>query len=98
MGDLNNTSDNPVLRDLLDRPDVETAVHADHTLRGRKLIDWIIYRGLECVASEVLPPSASDHPLVRAEFVWPERTIASAPDGAVPSYAKAVTDEETAAN
>ncbi|RKY10072.1 MAG: hypothetical protein DRP66_00590 [Planctomycetota bacterium] len=75
MGDLNNKSDNPVMRALLDRPDVASALDADQTLQGRKFIDWIIFRGLQCVGSEAIPPSASDHPLVCAEFLWPDENV-----------------------
>jgi endonuclease/exonuclease/phosphatase family metal-dependent hydrolase len=96
MGDLNNNSDNPVLRAFLDRPDVETAVDADYMLRGRKLIDWIIYRGLKCVGSEVLPPGVSDHPLVRAEFAWPDTMTACERTEAM--YARAPSDHETTAD
>ena len=75
MGDFNHTIDVPSVQALLERPGVKTAVKAGYAVEGRKLIDWIFYRGLECLNSEVIPPLASDHPTVLAEFVWPKDNI-----------------------
>lgn len=74
MGDFNHTIDVPTVQALLERPGVKTAVKAGYAVEGKKLIDWIFYRGLECLNSEVIPPLASDHPTVQAEFVWPDKT------------------------
>jgi endonuclease/exonuclease/phosphatase family metal-dependent hydrolase len=75
MGDFNHTIDVPEVQALLERPGVKTAVEAGYAVDGRKLIDWIFYRGLDCLGSEVIPPLASDHPTIRAEFVWPSDEI-----------------------
>ncbi|MDB5344117.1 MAG: Endonuclease/exonuclease/phosphatase [Schlesneria sp.] len=69
MGDLNSTSDDPQMRELLARPDVvdaqqETPLDA----RGRKRIDWVLARGLRCRSGQVVENEASDHPALVAEF------------------------------
>lgn len=95
MGDLNNNSDNPVLcvSGPAGRGDGGGCrLHA----AGAQLIDWIIYRGLKCVGSEVLPPGVSDHPLVRAEFAWPDTMTACERTEAM--YARAPSDHETTAD
>ncbi len=69
MGDLNSTSDDPQMGELLAHPDVvdaqqETPLDA----RGRKRIDWILARGLRCRSGKVVENDASDHPALVAEF------------------------------
>ncbi len=73
LGDLNTTADDPQLRDLLATSGVEDAVAkssaeaaAGQDAPGR--IDWIITRGLRCVAAGVREKGISDHPLVWAEI------------------------------
>lgn len=73
LGDLNTTADDPQLRELLAMPGVEDAIAkspAEATARqdveGR--IDWIITRGLRCIAAGVREQGVSDHPLVWAEL------------------------------
>ncbi|HLA86312.1 MAG TPA: endonuclease/exonuclease/phosphatase family protein [Thermoguttaceae bacterium] len=71
LGDLNATPDDPAIRDLLARPDVEDPVGrlADSPPPGR--VDWIIVRGLRCVTAGVRDEGVSDHPLYWAELEWP---------------------------
>jgi endonuclease/exonuclease/phosphatase family metal-dependent hydrolase len=69
MGDLNTTSEDPQLAELLARPDVvdaqqETPLDA----LGRKRIDWVLARGLRCRSGRVVENEASDHPALVAEF------------------------------
>ena len=73
MGDLNTRVHNPLLRSLLDRPDVQTAV--DHRLGEENLIDWIIFRGLVRLNSKIYPVGASDHPALHVELAWPEDNV-----------------------
>ena len=70
MGDLNNRLHDPLLRTLLDRPDVHTAI--DHTLPEQNFKDWIIFRGLVRLDSKIYPVGASDHPTLHVELAWPK--------------------------
>ncbi len=69
MGDLNSTSEDLQMAELLARPDVVDA-QQDMPLdaRGRKRIDWILARGLRCRTGQVVENEASDHPALVAEF------------------------------
>lgn len=69
MGDLNSTSEDPQLGELLARPDVVDAQQETPLdVRGRKRIDWILARGLRCRSGQVIENEASDHPALVAEF------------------------------
>jgi endonuclease/exonuclease/phosphatase family metal-dependent hydrolase len=68
MGDLNSGPRDPQILDLLSQPGVESVLDTnsgDH-------IDWIIVRGLECVAAELVESGASDHPVVKATLRLPD--------------------------
>ena len=74
MGDLNATSDNPVLKDLLANPTVGNPLDQFMPeLRG-KHIDWILTRGLTLRDAGTRELGASDHPLIWAELQIPSST------------------------
>jgi endonuclease/exonuclease/phosphatase family metal-dependent hydrolase len=68
LGDLNSTSDSPTLAKLLARKDVIDAIGQTTGDKKPGRIDWIIVRGLRCVAGGVRDNGGSDHPLVWAEL------------------------------
>lgn len=70
MGDLNTTASDPLMQELLNRPDVQDATGQLQNENGDDVanIDWIIARGLTCIATECRPSHASDHPAYVAEF------------------------------
>jgi endonuclease/exonuclease/phosphatase family metal-dependent hydrolase len=72
MGDLNSQRDDPLLQELLDRPDVTDALADANPAAKANRVDWIITRGLKTLHAEVRPNNASDHPLVWAEFTLPK--------------------------
>ena len=72
MGDLNVTADDPTLAAVLETKGVVDAlsVAAEPPPAGR--IDWILARGLECIAAGAEDHGESDHPLIWAELKPPE--------------------------
>jgi endonuclease/exonuclease/phosphatase family metal-dependent hydrolase len=78
-GDLNSNSADPLLKELLARPDVvDTLKDAPPDARGRAHIDWILARGFKCHSGTLVENDASDHPAVIAEL----ELIESAPPSA----------------
>ena len=71
MGDLNTRPDDPELAGWVDAPGVVDVLAADQENATYDRIDWIIVRGLECVASGMEDHGESDHPLVWAELKLP---------------------------
>lgn len=67
MGDLNSGSRDPQMAELLSQPGVNSVL--DPGAEDR--IDWIITRGLDCVAAECLNSGASDHPVIKATLRLP---------------------------
>lgn len=67
MGDLNSGPTDPQLVELLLQPDVDSVLDAD----AGQHIDWIITRGLKCIAAELVDSRASDHPVVKATLELP---------------------------
>jgi endonuclease/exonuclease/phosphatase family metal-dependent hydrolase len=67
LGDLNTTSDDPLIQRLLAAPGAIDALAG--TAAGRGRIDWIVSRGLKCTASGMSPAGPSDHPCFWADFV-----------------------------
>ena len=69
IGDLNSKPDDPLLRDLLARPDVVDPLQdAPLDARGRSHIDWILARGFRSLKGELIENDASDHPAAIAEL------------------------------
>lgn len=62
MGDLNTGSRDPQMVELLSQPGVNSVLDPDSQDR----IDWIMTRGLDCIAAECVDNGASDHPVIRA--------------------------------
>lgn len=73
MGDLNATSDDPVLARLLATPGVIDAVAEVEGVDHAGRIDWILVRGLRVVAAEVRDDGASDHPCLFVELALEEQ-------------------------
>lgn len=72
MGDFNHTFNTPAMQELTSRPGVKSAAAVDYKNdKGQILIDWMLYRGLDCIETEVIDRFVSDHPTIRAEFIWP---------------------------
>lgn len=67
MGDLNSGPRDPQMVKLLSQPGVASVLDSD----TQDHIDWIITRGLECIAAECVASGASDHPVVRATLRLP---------------------------
>lgn len=68
MGDLNTTRDDPDLAALLAEPEVQDALEATGVSGPGGRIDWLIFKGLECVDAELIASPASDHPAITACF------------------------------
>jgi endonuclease/exonuclease/phosphatase family metal-dependent hydrolase len=71
LGDLNYRADDRLMADLLARPGVVEPVSATGAADVPDRVDWVLLRGLECVAAGVEATSASDHPVVWCEVVVP---------------------------
>lgn len=67
MGDLNSGLRDPQLVELLSQPGVNSVL--DPASQDR--IDWIITRGLDCIAAECIDRGASDHPVIKATLRLP---------------------------
>lgn len=63
MGDFNADASHPTIASLLDNPNVTSAVDDDPSQ-----IDWLFIRGFDLEAAGIVPPGASDHPLIWAEL------------------------------
>ncbi len=68
MGDLNATSDNPVIKGLLADPSVINPLDLKHPDLVDRHIDWILARGVKVIDAGTRELGASDHPLVWAEL------------------------------
>ncbi len=68
LGDLNSNADDPQIRRLLATPGVTDAVGKVLGGKDRPRIDWIISRGLRCLAAEIHDSNASDHAALRVEL------------------------------
>ena len=69
MGDLNSNRDDPLIRNLLAQSDVvDVLAQASRKADSRPPIDWILTRGFQCRAAELIDNDASDHPLAVAEL------------------------------
>lgn len=66
MGDLNTTSDDPLLKPLLSASDVQDALAPKSPDVQR--LDWILTRGMRTLDAGVKDNGASDHPLLWAEL------------------------------
>jgi endonuclease/exonuclease/phosphatase family metal-dependent hydrolase len=62
LGDLNATSDNPDVRNLLSLPGVHDCI-TEGKGQPRNRIDWILARGMKTVAGGQIANGASDHPM-----------------------------------
>ena len=69
LGDLNTTSADPLIQQLLATPGTVDALAGTTADQGR--IDWIVSRGLKCTDRGMTPVGPSDHPCFWAEFVLP---------------------------
>ncbi len=69
MGDLNATSQHPLIQGLLDTPGVGNPLDEKMPQQAGKHIDWIFTRGLETRDAGTRNLGASDHPLVWAELI-----------------------------
>ncbi|MGE0608273.1 MAG: endonuclease/exonuclease/phosphatase family protein [Pirellulales bacterium] len=67
LGDLNSTSDDPILRQLLISGDVQDPL-AQAGCDGQSRVDWILTRGMQSTAAGVVDSGASDHPACWAEL------------------------------
>lgn len=65
VGDLNTKPNDPMIRALLDMPDVDDPL-SEKSYPGR--VDWIITHGLHAKTAEIVNNGASDHPLIWAEL------------------------------
>ncbi|MFT3788855.1 MAG: endonuclease/exonuclease/phosphatase family protein [Tepidisphaeraceae bacterium] len=70
MGDFNTRADHPMLRALLDRPDVEEPLTTTKTPARKDRIDWLFTRGLHITNAGFDDRGYSDHPMI-----WAEMTI-----------------------
>lgn len=68
MGDLNATSQHPLIHGLLDTPGVGNPLDEKMPQQAGKHIDWIFTRGMETRDAGTRNLGASDHPLVWAEL------------------------------
>jgi endonuclease/exonuclease/phosphatase family metal-dependent hydrolase len=68
LGDLNSAADDPQIGRLLATPGVSDAVGKILGGKDQPRVDWIISRGLRCVAAGIRDNDASDHPAVWAEL------------------------------
>ncbi len=68
LGDLNTTPSDPALARLLAEPGVVDAVVAGGVATQPHRIDWILARGLECLAAGCEDRGASDHPCYWVDF------------------------------
>lgn len=68
LGDLNSNADDPQIRRLLATPGVTDAVGTILGRKDPKPNDWIISRGLRCLAAEIHDSNASDHAALRVEL------------------------------
>lgn len=75
MGDLNTRSDQMPLSQWLKQPGIVDPLAACGVASPEKRIDWILVRGLHCLAAGVTETDASDHPLVWAELEFPKVTV-----------------------
>ena len=70
MGDLNTTTSDPQIKQLLSAPGVEDVLSSVEFIEAsRPRVDWIITRGLRTVSKSCEVTDASDHPVVWGEFV-----------------------------
>jgi endonuclease/exonuclease/phosphatase family metal-dependent hydrolase len=69
MGDLNTGPDDPAMQELLKDPGLDSVIHSHlkDSAPGHN-IDWLIVRGLDCIAAEYLASGASDHPIIKAKL------------------------------
>ena len=79
MGDLNTTTNDAQIQQLLSVPGVEDVLSSVEFIEAsRPRVDWIITRGLRTVSKSCEVTDASDHPVVWGEFVIdPARTPVS---------------------
>lgn len=75
MGDFNNRITHPLLGKLINENLAKSVV--DYSTSEEHYIDWILYRGLECIDTKVHPRGPSDHPAIRAEFAFPDEDTTS---------------------
>lgn len=68
MGDLNVTSENAVIAELLKTPGVRDPLDEKQPEGTGKHIDWILVRGMDVLDAGQRELGASDHPLVWAEL------------------------------
>jgi endonuclease/exonuclease/phosphatase family metal-dependent hydrolase len=71
LGDLNTHPENATIRELLDRDDVENPLSRLIRPPPVDRVDWILVRGLKCIAAGVRDEGVSDHPLYWVEIQWP---------------------------
>ncbi|TNC80167.1 MAG: hypothetical protein C9356_15470 [Oleiphilus sp.] len=73
VGDLNDFLDSPVLQLLLQKGEMESvlAVCPKRPANGHDYIDHILFRGVRCLNSRMIPLKPySDHPAAYAEFAF----------------------------
>lgn len=69
MGDLNSTSAQLKLGELIEGQRIQSPLHEQLGARlPSQNIDWIFTRGLKTLSAELVENPASDHPLLRAEL------------------------------
>ena len=68
LGDLNSTSQDVQIRQLMSSHEVIDAVGQVLGAKDPQRIDWIFVRGLRCLDAGIVENDASDHPLVWAEL------------------------------
>lgn len=71
LGDLNCRADDRLMADLLARPGVVEPLSATGAADVPDRVDWVLLRGLECLAAGVEATPASDHPVVWCEIAIP---------------------------
>ncbi|MBS0261700.1 MAG: endonuclease/exonuclease/phosphatase family protein [Planctomycetes bacterium] len=72
MGDLNTTASDAELASLLATPGVVDVMARSAPPPSADRIDWILARGLECVAAGLIDHGESDHPLLWADLRLPD--------------------------
>ena len=71
MGDMNSPPEDPLIRQLVDHPEIDEPLRAKYGDQAPRAIDWILVRGLRCIDAGLVDQGASDHPMLWAELELP---------------------------
>jgi endonuclease/exonuclease/phosphatase family metal-dependent hydrolase len=68
LGDLNSTTEDPQIRQLISSPGIIDAVGQVLGSKDINRIDWIFIHGLHCLDAGIVENDSSDHPMIWAEL------------------------------